>query len=338
MKYKNEIIRKQDKHLGNYLVAAFILARNIATNLLKYFPIQSAYSETRAYLELHLAVFLWGFTAILGDLIQLSAVTLVWWRVFLTSLSLIAFVRLGAIYQDIGLRKLLIYVGIGCLTGLHWVAFYGSIKLANASIALITMATTSLFSSLLEPWIVKTPFRWYELLLGIFLLPGIWLITEGTSDTMNLGIIVGLISAFLASLFTNLNKRYMEDTDPVRLTFIELGGATVFLLLFLPFFGSKPFLPPTGMDWVYLLVLALLCTTLTVILSLRALRKLSAFATNLTINLEPVYGIFLAYFLLQDGQELGIRFYLGTLIIMVSVFGYAGIKRFLKRKNQGRMA
>ncbi|MEL6275934.1 MAG: EamA family transporter, partial [Bacteroidota bacterium] len=171
-----------------------------------------AYSESRAYVELHLAVFLWGFTAILGDLIQLSALTLVWWRVFLTCLSLLAFVRLGQIYRDLGPRYLFTLMGIGCLTGLHWLAFYGSIKLANASIALITMATTSLFSSLLEPWIVGRPFRWYELLLGIFILPGIWLITEGSSDEMNLGIIVGLVSAFLASLFTTLNKRYIRKT------------------------------------------------------------------------------------------------------------------------------
>lgn len=292
-----------------------------------------AYTKTRAYLELHLAVFLWGFTAILGDLIQLSAITLVWWRVMLTSLSLVAFIRIGKMYREVGRTQLLRLVGIGLLTGLHWVAFYGSIKLANASIALICMATTSLFSSLLEPLIVRSPFRWVELLLGLLILPGIWLVVEGSADSMNLGIIVGLISAFLAALFTNLNKRYMGETDAMRVTFIELGGATVFLGLLLPFFGSEPFWPARGVDWVYLLVLALLCTTLTYVLSLRALRKLSAFVTNLTINLEPVYGIFLAYFLLNDGEELSLNFYLGTLIILVTVFGYAAFDRVMRRKR-----
>jgi len=292
-----------------------------------------AYSETRAYIELHIAVFLWGFTAILGDLIQLSALTLVWWRVFLTCLSLLAFVRLNKIYSELGKRHFFTLLGIGCLTGLHWLAFYGSIKLANASIALITMATTSLFSSLLEPWIVKRPFRWYELLLGILILPGIWLITEGSSSDMNLGIVVGLVSAFLASLFTTLNKRYIGNTDPLRVTFIELGGATLFLGILLPFFGVANFWPPSGLDWAYLLILAILCTTLTFVLSLRALRKLSAFATNLTINLEPVYGIFLAYFLLDDARELDGRFYFGTGIIMIAVFGYAGINRWVKMKK-----
>lgn len=296
------------------------------------------YTTTRAYLELHLAVFLWGFTAILGDLIELSALTLVWWRVFLTSLSLVAFIRIGSLYKEVGGKQLLRLVGIGLLTGLHWVAFYGSIKLANASIALICMATTSLFSSVLEPLIVRSPFRWYELLLGIVILPGIWLVVDGSADSMNMGILVGLISAFLAALFTNLNKRYMGETDALRVTFIELGGATVFLALLLPFFGAEPFLPARGMDWVYLITLALLCTTLTYVLSLRALRKLSAFATNLTINMEPVYGIFLAYFLLDDAQELTTNFYLGTLIIMLSVFGYAGINRYLRRRTASHNA
>ncbi|PHI19429.1 EamA family transporter [Lewinellaceae bacterium SD302] len=297
-----------------------------------------AYTTTRAYLELHLAVFLWGFTAILGDLIDLSALTLVWWRVFLTSMSLLAFIRIGSLYREVGWRKLLTLVGIGLLTGLHWVAFYGSIKLANASIALICMATTSLFSSLLEPLIVRSPFRWYELLLGVAILPGIWLVVDGSADSMNLGIMVGLVSAFLAALFTNLNKRYMGDTDALRVTFVELGGATVFLALLLPFFGTEPFWPDREIDWVYLLTLALLCTTLTYVLSLRALRKLSAFATNLTINLEPVYGIFLAYFLLNDAQELTPSFYLGTLIIMLAVFGYAGINRYLRRRTTSHKA
>lgn len=292
-----------------------------------------AYSTTRAYLELHLAVFLWGFTAILGDLIQMSAITLVWWRVFLTCMSLVAFIRIGRLYKDVGRAQILRLAGIGLLTGLHWVAFYGSIKLANASIALICMATTSLFSSVLEPLIVRTPFRWVELMLGIFILPGIWLVAEGSSDSMNLGLGVGLLSAFLAALFTNLNKRYMGNTNALRVTFIELGGATIFLGLLLPFFGSAPFLPARGIDWVYLIVLAVICTSLTYVLSLRALRKLSAFVTNLTVNLEPVYGIFLAYFLLDDAKELSMQFYLGTLIIMLAVFGYAGISRYQKKRK-----
>lgn len=291
-----------------------------------------AYTERRAYLELHLAVFLWGFTAILGDLIQLSALTLVWWRVVLTSLSLVFFVRVGKIIREVGARRFALLAGIGIIVALHWVTFYGAIKLANASIALVCMATTSLFSSLIEPWVVRRPFVWYELLLGLFILPGIWLIVDGVDNGMNLGILVGLTSAALVSLFTSLNKKYIGSSDPLRITFIELGAASLFLAPFLPFLGGEKFWP-TPIDWVYLLVLALLCTTLTFFLSLRALHKLSAFASNLTVNLEPVYGIFLAYFLLDDAQELSPNFYWGTALILVAVFGYTGMMRLVRRRR-----
>ena len=292
-----------------------------------------AYTEQRAYLELHLAVFLWGFTAILGDLIQLSALTLVWWRVFLTSLSLVFFVRIGKLVREVGLRRFLLLACIGTIVALHWVTFYGAIKLANASIALVCMATTSLFSSILEPWIVKRPFVWYELLLGVFILPGIWLIVDGVDAGMNFGIAVGLTSAALVSVFTSLNKKYIGSSDPLRITFIELGAATLFLAPFLYFLGGDKFWP-APLDWLYLLVLALLCTTLTFFLSLRALSKLSAFASNLTVNLEPVYGIFLAYFLLDDAQELSPNFYWGTALILVAVFGYTAVMRLVRRRRR----
>jgi drug/metabolite transporter (DMT)-like permease len=281
-------------------------------------------------MELHLAVFLWGFTAILGDLIQLSALTLVWWRVLLTSLSLLAFVKAGRLLADLGRRQVLIFAGLGIIVALHWVTFYGAIKLANASVGLICMATTSLFSSLVEPLIVKRPFLWSELLLGAFILPGIWLIVDGVDPSMTPGIMVGLLSALLVAIFTSFNKRYVEKADPLRITFLELSAGTLFLTPFLPFLGGTFW--PAPMDWFYLLILAVLCTTFTNFLFLRALKKLSAFAANLTVNLEPVYGIFLAYFLLNDAEELSPSFYLGTLLILVAVFGYAGVKRWRKRR------
>ncbi len=291
-----------------------------------------AYSENRAYAELHLAVFLWGFTAILGDLISLNAVTLVWWRVLLTSLSLLAFVRAGKIIKDLGLRQVLIFAGLGCIVALHWATFYGAIKLANASVGLICMATTSLFSSIVEPWITGRKFLWYELLLGAFILPGIWLIVDGVDPSMTTGILVGLLSALLVAIFSSFNKRYVDKADPFRITFIELSAGTLFLTPFLPFMPGS--FMPTAMDWVYLVILAVLCTTFTNYLFLRVLKKLSAFAANLTINLEPVYGIALAYFILNDAEELTPSFYWGTGLILVAVFGYAGLKRYFRLKKE----
>lgn len=288
-------------------------------------------TPTRAYAELHLAVFLWGFTAILGDLISLNAVVLVWWRVLLTSLSLLVFVRAGRLVAEVGRRQLLIFAGLGCIVALHWVTFYGAIKLANASVGLICMATTSLFSSVTEPLITGRKFLWYELLLGAFILPGIWLIVEGVDAGMTPGILTGLVSALLVAVFTSFNKRYVDAADPLRITFVELGAGTLFLTPLLPFVGGAFW--PTPVDWAYLLVLAVVCTTLTNFLFLRALRTLSAFAANLTVNLEPVYGIALAYFLLNDAEELSANFYWGTGLILLTVFGYAAGRRLLGRRR-----
>ncbi len=292
-------------------------------------------AETRAYLELHVAVFLWGFTAILGDWIALSALVLVWWRVFLTPLSLLPFSRVKTLLQDVGRAQLLRFLGIGAITGLHWLTFYGSIKLANASIALICMATTSFFSSLLEPLLLRRPFRPLDTAVGLLILPGIVLIVRGTAASLNLGIAVGLASAFLAALFTVLNKKYIERTDPIRITFVEMIGALGLLSLLLPFFLARTpaaHFWPAPQDWLLLLILALACTTFTFVLSLRSLRHLSAFSANLTVNLEPVYGILLAYFLLNDGRELTPRFYLGVLIVLVAVFSHPVITRVLRRR------
>ncbi|TXF87757.1 EamA family transporter [Neolewinella aurantiaca] len=291
-----------------------------------------AYSNNRAYLELHIAVFLWGFTAILGDIISLNAVTLVWWRVLLTSISLLPLVRVKTIIRDVGRKQALIFAGLGCIVALHWVTFYGAIKLANASVGLICLATTALFSSILEPLIVKRKFLWYELALGLFILPGIWLIIDGVDASMTTGVLVGLSSALLVTFFTTFNKLYVEKSDPLRITFIELSAGTLFLTPFLPFMPGSFW--PTPMDWVWLIVLAVICTTFTNFLFLRALKKLSAFAANLTVNLEPVYGIVLAYFLLNDAEELTPSFYWGTGLILVAVFGYAGLKRYFRLRAE----
>ncbi|NJC27837.1 drug/metabolite transporter (DMT)-like permease [Lewinella antarctica] len=264
----------------------------------------------------------------MGDWIQLSALTLVWWRVLITSVALAPFIRPRALLADLGRKQLLIFAGLGVLVVLHWVTFYGAIKLANASVGLICLATTSLWSSLIEPFVMRRPVNWFETSVGLLILPGIYLIADGVDPGMTDGIIVGLVSAILVSFFTVYNKKYVEKTDPLRIVFLELGAGTLFLTLFLPFFGGQFW--PSPVDWMWLVILALLCTIFTNWLFLRALRELSAFAANLTVNLEAVYGILLAYFLLDDAKELEPTFYVGTAVIIVAVFGYAIAKRVLR--------
>jgi drug/metabolite transporter (DMT)-like permease len=289
----------------------------------------------RAYLELHIAVLLFGFTAILGDLIELSAVVLVWWRVFITSISLLFLIKVAKLFKTLPRRTIFQYMGIGVLVGLHWIAFYGAIKLANASIAVVCMATTSFFTALLEPLIMRQRIKGYELILGILVIPGMALIVNSTSVSMLSGIWVGLLAAFLAALFATLNKRMVGKSDEMSITFLELGSAWLFISVILPFFFSTSeeaqLFWPTTSDWMYLIILALLCTTLAYVLALRSLRHLSAFASNLAINLEPVYGIILAWLILNENEELTGNFYWGVVVILIAVFSYPLLrKRFIR--------
>lgn len=293
-------------------------------------------ATTKAYLELHIAVLLFGFTAILGDLINLPAISIVWWRVLITSFSIIFLIKVSKIFRELPKDKILKFMGIGVLVGLHWVCFYGSIKLANASVALICMAATSLFTSLFEPLLLRQKIKWYEVLLGMLIIPGMLLIVNSLESGMLLGFWVGLASAFLAALFAILNKKMVTNARPLTITFLELGSAWLFLSLVFPvyYFSSVEeiaLLPPTTLDWLYLILLSLLCTTLAYTLSIRALHHISAFASTLTINLEPVYGIFLAWILLQEHKELNVNFYIGVAIILVSVFSYPYVKKQLEK-------
>lgn len=281
--------------------------------------------QKRAYRDLHIAVFLFGFTAILGDLISLSALNLVWWRVLITSISLLFLVKWAPLMK-MPRHMLLKYAGIGMIVGLHWVTFFGAIKLANASVTLVCMATTSFFTSLLEPLILGRRVRFYEIILGIFIIPGMILVANNIQVSMMTGVWVGLSSALFASLFSILNKKLISKASELDITLIEMSSAWVFVSIVILVMtlqsGTLPEIMPTSTDWLYLLILALLCTTFAYVLALRSLHHLSAFASNLTINLEPVYGIILAWWILNDSEDVTMGFYFGGLIIIASVFSY----------------
>lgn len=292
----------------------------------------------RAYIELHIAIFLFGFTAILGDLIQLSALPLVWWRVFITSISLFFMIKIGRLVQTMPRKALLRFVAVGWLVGLHWICFYGAIKLSNASIALIAMATTSFFTSFIEPLVLRKRMKWFEIALGLLIIPGMILIVNSTEWSKLNGLWVGLLAAFLAALFATLNKKLMSDYKVLDITFLELGSAWGLLSIILViYFMIEPTeiqqMIPSWQDGVYLLILALLCTNLAYVLALRALKHLSAFAANLTINLEPVYGITLAWLLLGEDKDLSSGFYWGGTIILLAVLSYPLLQRNTKEQN-----
>lgn len=285
----------------------------------------------RPYIELHVAVLLYGLTAVLGDLIQLPAVILVWWRVLITSFSLLFFIRFGRDLLTVKRSVATPIMLIGCIVAVHWICFYGSIKLANASVALVCMATTTIFTSFLEPWIMKKKIDPLETMLGLLIVPGMVLVVNSIDVSMRNGVMVGIASAFFAALFGTLNKKYVDSTTPYMFTFLQLGSAWIFISLLFIFGGSyldmSQFFPPTVSDWVYVIILALLCTTLAYILNLRALKTLSAYATNLVINLEPLYGIVLAAAILKEYEQLTTNFYIGGGIILAIVMSYPYLKK-----------
>ena len=294
--------------------------------------------RSQAYLYIHICVVLWGFTAILGELIQLPALMIVLWRVFITSCSLIFLLWYYNKFVKLGFRQFFIFAGIGIVVALHWLTFYGAIKLANASIALVCFATTSFLTALIEPLIVKSKFSFFDLAIGIVIVPSMIFIVNELPTKDYLGVAVGITSALLATLFSTLNKKYVHEADPIFISAIEISSATIFLAIMLPFvfyFGEPMTLMPTGtMDWIYLFILSIVCTTLPFILSMISLKQLSAFATNLVINLEPVYGIILAIFILHEHKELNVNFYIGAAVIMLSVFIYPILKKKFNPSNE----
>ena len=283
----------------------------------------------KAFLQLHFAVVLFSFTAILGDLIHLPALVLVWWRVLITLLSLFVLIHFGKELYRIPTRTMLKFAGVGLLVALHWICFFGAIKYANASICLVCLATTSFMTAILEPVLLRQKIRGHELLLGLLVVPGMFLVVNNTELQMMTGIWIGLASALFAALFTILNKLLIHEADPLSISFLELssGGLMLSLALAIYFhcFPEANFWPQWR-DLIYLLILSLVCTTLAYVLALKALKYISAFASNLAYNLEPVYGMLLAVIILKENQELNTGFYLGAAVVVVAVISHPFLK------------
>ena len=291
-------------------------------------------ATAKAYWQIHFCVLLWGVTAIIGKLITLSALALVWWRMLLVIAALALLPTVWRGIRGLTPRLLAAYAFVGVLVALHWLTFYGSIKLANASVAASCIATASVFLALIEPWLAGKRFEPRELFLGVAVIPGVALVVGGVPPEMRLGIAVGVLSAILVAFFGALNKRLVERADALTVTFVELAAGTVFLtlvtplLLMLGWAGEASLLQiPTQHDVILLLILAFACTLLPFALSLLALRHMSAFGAQLAVNLEPVYAVVLAAILLNEQHELNPAFYLGVAIILVVTLVHPWISR-----------
>jgi drug/metabolite transporter (DMT)-like permease len=239
----------------------------------------------------------------------------------ITVVSMYAFILYTKKSLRISRGELLKLAGIGTVLTIHWLFFYGSIKYSNVSITLSMLASQGLFTALAEPLVTRKKFRWDELLFSITAMIGIWMIFS-VERGYSLGIVLGLLASFVGAFFNILNKHVVDRHGPVVVSFYEILAGVIVLTLFLPVyihFLHPVKLIPNGMDWALLVILAVLCTHATLVLSLSALRHLSAFTLNLSINLEPVYGIALAFLIFHENKNLHAGFFIGAAIIMLSV-------------------
>ena len=272
----------------------------------------------KALLQIHLCVLLWGLTAILGKLISLQAVSLVWWRMVIVIAVLALVPRFWRSLVRTPPAMIGVYAAIGVVVALHWVTFYGAIKLSNASVAVSCLGLGPVFAAVIEPAVTGRRFDVRELLLGFGVLPGVALVVGGTPTDMQVGILVGSFSAALTAVFGSLNKRFVHGADPLVVTGLELGAGTLLLSVVIAVVNREwaSLSWPGPRDTALLLMLAIGCTLLPFALSLVALRQLSAYSAQLALNLEPVYAIVLAIVLLGEQRELGASFYLGVAIIL----------------------
>ncbi|MFT7591285.1 MAG: drug/metabolite transporter (DMT)-like permease [bacterium] len=302
----------------------------------------------KSYFEIHIAVLLFGFTAILGKFIVFDQLALVWHRMWIAVVGLLFFPGVIRGLRRLKKRDVFIFALVGVVVSLHWVSFFASVKLGNVSIALACMATTTLFISLLEPLITKSKFQWFELTLGIFIIAGILLILD-IGEAYYASIFVGLLAAFLAALFSTLNKKHLKEYNPISVSAIELSSGFLFLTLVIPavqgnfdFSQYSLFRGDLKSQYLlfgyylhsfwYLLVLGLLCTSVAYALALASLRGLSAFSAGLAVNFEPIYGVIMAILIFNEDSELTTTFYLGTGLIFLSVFIHPVYKRIQRKR------
>jgi len=286
---------------------------------------------------LHIIVFIWGFTGILGNLISISATQLTWYRVLIAFLSLFIYFIITKKSFVVKKSDLIKFFLVGGIVGAHWIFFFQSIKVSTVSVALVCISSVTLFTSFLEPFFYKRKISLLEVITGIVVISAIYLIFKFESQYV-LGITYGLICAFLASLFSIINSKFVKKAEGSLISFYEMLGAFLWISLFLAFTnGFNTDLMIDNSDLVYLLILGVICTAGAYVASVNVMKVISPFTVALTTNLEPIYGILLAWMIFGDSEIMSQEFYLGAAIILTAVFIYPFLKirllnNALKRK------
>ncbi len=293
--------------------------------------------KIKNYLHLHFLVFIAGFTAILGELITISAVPLVWFRMLIASILVFVYIKISKTDISISPKAVIKLFLAGFIIALHWITFFWSIDASNVSIALAMFSTGAFFASIIEPIVFKRKTIWYEIIFGILVIIGIFIITQSELKYLK-GIILGISSAFLSSLFAVLNGKFLQRHTATVISFYEFISGVAFITLFiLLFYGgfSLEFFQLSISDYGYLLILGSICTAYAFIAAVHVMKVISPYTVILSYNLEPVYGIILAVILFPEKEKMSSNFYYGAAIILITVMlnGLLKNKRLLKRKR-----
>ena len=276
--------------------------------------------NTKSYLHLHLIVFIWGFTAILGALITLEAMPLVWFRMLFAVFFILIYIKWNKIPITVPKKVILKFLVAGLIIALHWFTFFRAIKVSNVSITLACLSTGAFFTSIIEPIFFKKKMVWYEIFFGLIVVFGLTIIFNVEGKYVE-GIALALTSAFLSASFAVINSKFVQQYDATVISFYELSGGVLFFSVFLLFLGSfnADFFKLSVEDFIYLMILSSVCTAYAFIASTAVMKFLSPYTVMLTINLEPIYGIILAVLWFKDKEQMSPEFYIGAVIILITV-------------------
>lgn len=288
----------------------------------------------KSYLNLHLIVFIWGFTAILGALITIDADNLVWFRMLLAMIFLGAFIAYKKQSFQVPIKELFKLIFVGLLIALHWIFFFKAIHVSNVSITLSIFSLGAFFASLLEPLFFGRKILFYEVFFGLVIIAGLALILQVEIKYLT-GVYYALAAIILGVVFTLLNGKLIADHEPSVITFYEFGAGVFFITIYFLFQGkfTADFFTLSLNNWILLLVLASICTAYAFTASVKVMQRLTPYTVMLTTNLEPVYGIMLAYFILGGKEKMSTEFYIGAVIIIITVILNGVFKHYKNKKE-----
>ncbi|MDG5493064.1 DMT family transporter [Psychroserpens sp. SPM9] len=296
-------------------------------------------AKLKNYIHLHVLVFIAGFTAILGELISIGSTALVWYRMCIAGILMFLYIKMIKLKIKVNTKTKLKFFGAGIIIALHWITFFEAINQSNVSITLAMFSTGAFFASFIEPLIYKRKIIWYEIIFGMIVILGVFLITQSEIKYLY-GIVLGIASALFSTLFAVINGRFIEVHRATVISFYEFISGVAFLSLFIMIFQggfSADFFILSSNDWFYLFILASVCTAYAFIGSVDVMRYLSPYTVILTYNLEPLYGIAMALVLFPETEIMSAQFYYGAFLILATVLADCILKNYKSYKNRSTL-